>query len=183
MGGRGQRASNGCAAGAWLAMGGHKAWQCRPDQQVWAPLLSSNPPLAAALLPLASPPPATPTSPLAPPAESGLKAGHSLAELSPGSEQQPWVQSQTTFARLHKEEDGSWAVRAIKQKIWVEGVSYELQARGQGRGEGVLCFSSLLLFGGWRVLVWCAGRGQGWECGHGGMRAGVQVAGKGQGSQ
>lgn len=45
----------------------------------------------------------------------------------PGGEQQPWVQSQTTFAVLHREEDGSYAVRAVKQKIWVEGVSYELQ--------------------------------------------------------
>lgn len=47
----------------------------------------------------------------------------------PGAEQQPWVQSQTTFAVLHREEDGSFAVRTVKQKIWVEGVSYELQVR------------------------------------------------------
>ena len=37
------------------------------------------------------------------------------------------MQSQTTFAVLHREEDGSYAVRVAKQKIWVEGVSYELQ--------------------------------------------------------
>ncbi len=50
-------------------------------------------------------------------------------ELSPGAEQKVWVQSQTTFAVLHKEEDGSLAVRVVKQKIWVDGVSYELQVR------------------------------------------------------
>ena len=50
-------------------------------------------------------------------------------ERRPGAEQQPWVQSQTTFAVLHREEDGSFAVRTAKQKIWVEGVSYELQVR------------------------------------------------------
>ena len=51
------------------------------------------------------------------------------ARRRPGAEQQAWVQSQTTFAALHREEDGSWGVRCAKQKIWVEGVSYELQAR------------------------------------------------------
>mgnify|MGYP001810807758 CR=1 FL=1 len=58
----------------------------------------------------------------------------------PGGEQQAWVQSQTTFAVLHREEDGSYAVRSLKQKIWVEGVSYELQVgvaatSGAGRTE------------------------------------------------
>jgi E3 ubiquitin-protein ligase MGRN1 len=50
-----------------------------------------------------------------------------LQDLRPGSEQATWVQSQTTFATLHREEDGSFSVRVVKQKIWVEGVSYELQ--------------------------------------------------------
>lgn len=59
--------------------------------------------------------------------ERGLKDGHSLEELIPGAEQQTWAQSQTTFAALHKEEDGSWSVRVLKQKIWVDGTSYELQ--------------------------------------------------------
>jgi hypothetical protein len=39
------------------------------------------------------------------------------------------VQSQTTFAVLGKGEDGEFEVRVLKQKIWVEGVSYELQVR------------------------------------------------------
>eukprot|EP00887_Chlorella_sp_A99_P003476 scaffold7.g3476.t1 len=59
--------------------------------------------------------------------EKGQREGHSLGELPPGGEQQPWVQSQTTFAQLHREEDGAYTVRVVKQKIWVEGVSYELQ--------------------------------------------------------
>ena len=100
--------------------------------------------------------PRPPTHPPAPP-DAGLKAGHTLAELSPGAEQQPWVQSQTTFARLHREEDGSWAVRAVKQKIWVEGVSYELQVGGWVVGrvlEGV----------GGTVDGWVGGWVGGWVC-------------------
>ncbi|KAL6767261.1 hypothetical protein ACKKBG_A39260 [Auxenochlorella protothecoides x Auxenochlorella symbiontica] len=59
--------------------------------------------------------------------EAGAAAGRSLEDLRPGEEQAAWVQSQTTYAALLREEDGSYAVRVSKQKIWVEGVSYELQ--------------------------------------------------------
>lgn len=59
--------------------------------------------------------------------EAGAREGHTLQERKPGDEQVAWVQSQTTFAVLHREDDGSWAVRVAKQKIWVGGVSYELQ--------------------------------------------------------
>lgn len=45
-------------------------------------------------------------------------AGASLAE---------WVQSQTTYATLVKKDDGSWGATVLKQKIWVDGTSYELQ--------------------------------------------------------
>jgi E3 ubiquitin-protein ligase MGRN1 len=38
-----------------------------------------------------------------------------------------WAQTQTTYATLLKKEDGSYSVQVVKQKIWVEGVSYELQ--------------------------------------------------------
>ena len=37
------------------------------------------------------------------------------------------MQSQTTFAALGKGEDGEYEVRVLKQKIWVDGISYELQ--------------------------------------------------------
>lgn len=45
-----------------------------------------------------------------------------------GGPQQGWVQSQTTFASLGKGDEGEWEVRVLKQKIWVDGISYELQA-------------------------------------------------------
>ncbi|KAK2079168.1 hypothetical protein QBZ16_002859 [Prototheca wickerhamii] len=59
--------------------------------------------------------------------EAGAAEGRRLEELQPGAPQPAWVQSQTTFAYLHREEEGVYAVRVCKQKIWVEGVSYELQ--------------------------------------------------------
>lgn len=51
---------------------------------------------------------------------------HSLDELKPGCPTPTWVQSQTTYAYLIKE-DNEWEVRPVKQKIWVDGISYELQ--------------------------------------------------------
>ncbi|KAK9836425.1 hypothetical protein WJX74_000180 [Apatococcus lobatus] len=59
--------------------------------------------------------------------EKGLAEGHSLQEIVPGQEQKLWVQSQTTFASIAKDEEGKPVCRVQKQKIWVEGVSYELQ--------------------------------------------------------
>lgn len=38
-----------------------------------------------------------------------------------------WTQTQTTYATLLRQEDGSYGIQVVKQKIWVEGVSYELQ--------------------------------------------------------
>jgi hypothetical protein len=52
---------------------------------------------------------------------------HCAQELRPGAAQKVWVQSQTTFAALARDEEGRWCARVLKQKIWVEGVSYELQ--------------------------------------------------------
>jgi len=37
-----------------------------------------------------------------------------------------WIQSQTTYANLIKE-DNEWEPRTVKQKISVDGISYELQ--------------------------------------------------------
>ncbi|KAK9828418.1 hypothetical protein WJX81_006069 [Elliptochloris bilobata] len=62
--------------------------------------------------------------------EKGLAEGHSLQELEVGAGQKSWVQSQTTFAALARDEHagpGGLRARVLKQKIWVEGVSYELQ--------------------------------------------------------
>lgn len=64
--------------------------------------------------------------------EKGQNAGHTLDELSPGAEQKSWIQSQTTFAAIIRELNqdkgtSEWTARVLKQKIWVEGTSYELQ--------------------------------------------------------
>lgn len=59
--------------------------------------------------------------------ERGLKNGKTLKEIVPGGEQKDWVQSQTTYATIKHEDDGGWTIKVLKQKIWVEGVSYELQ--------------------------------------------------------
>ncbi|KXZ56576.1 hypothetical protein GPECTOR_1g518 [Gonium pectorale] len=58
---------------------------------------------------------------------AGTSDAHSLSSLEPGCELPAWVQSQTTYARLVKEDDGAWGLRVIKQKIWVKGTAYELQ--------------------------------------------------------
>ena len=50
-----------------------------------------------------------------------------LQELEVGQKQQVWVQSQTTFACVAKNEEGQHMCKVLKQKIWVEGISYELQ--------------------------------------------------------
>ncbi|GIL72755.1 hypothetical protein Vretimale_4462 [Volvox reticuliferus] len=59
--------------------------------------------------------------------EEGAAEGRSLESLEPGCELPGWVQSQTTYAKLVKEDDGSWGLCMIKQKIWVKGTAYELQ--------------------------------------------------------
>ncbi|CAD7696437.1 unnamed protein product [Ostreobium quekettii] len=59
--------------------------------------------------------------------DKGVQEGHKLGELEPGCATPTWVQSQTTYACLVKDEDGTWEARPIRQKIWVENVSYELQ--------------------------------------------------------
>lgn len=53
-------------------------------------------------------------------------AGRPLPEPA-GCSLPPWVQSQTTYATLSPTGDGGWAARVVKQRIWVDGVSYELQ--------------------------------------------------------
>uniref|UniRef100_A0A7S0SM51 RING-type E3 ubiquitin transferase n=1 Tax=Mantoniella antarctica TaxID=81844 RepID=A0A7S0SM51_9CHLO len=61
---------------------------------------------------------------------SGEEEEGSLPRALPepvGASLLPWVQSQTTYATLLKKEDGSFSIQVVKQKIWVEGVSYELQ--------------------------------------------------------
>lgn len=59
--------------------------------------------------------------------DRGRAEGQRLESLQPGAALPGWVQSQTTYAKLVKGDDGGWEVRVLKQKIWVEGQSYELQ--------------------------------------------------------
>mmetsp|Transcript_32493 Transcript_32493/g.71011 ORF Transcript_32493/g.71011 Transcript_32493/m.71011 type:complete len:338 (-) Transcript_32493:259-1272(-) len=61
--------------------------------------------------------------------ETIKKEGNEEREFSqpPGGPLPKWVQAQTTYATLVKGEDGKYIVRVLKQKIWVDGTSYELQ--------------------------------------------------------
>mmetsp|Transcript_38907 Transcript_38907/g.65428 ORF Transcript_38907/g.65428 Transcript_38907/m.65428 type:complete len:347 (-) Transcript_38907:146-1186(-) len=58
----------------------------------------------------------------------------------PGCALPKWVQAQTTYATLVKGEDGKYMARVLKQKIWVDGTSYELQEiygiEGSAGGSG-----------------------------------------------
>ncbi|GBF91408.1 hypothetical protein Rsub_04148 [Raphidocelis subcapitata] len=59
--------------------------------------------------------------------DEGREQGHSLDELEVGGAFAPWSQAQTTYAKLKQDEAGAWQVAVLKQKIWVKGVSYQLQ--------------------------------------------------------
>eukprot|EP00243_Klebsormidium_subtile_P004441 TRINITY_DN18421_c0_g1_i1.p1 TRINITY_DN18421_c0_g1~~TRINITY_DN18421_c0_g1_i1.p1 ORF type:complete len:384 (-),score=32.16 TRINITY_DN18421_c0_g1_i1:336-1487(-) len=48
-------------------------------------------------------------------------------DTTPGAKLPRWVQSQTTYATIIKQEDGGYKIKVLRQKIWVDGVSYELQ--------------------------------------------------------
>ena len=58
--------------------------------------------------------------------------GRSLEELPsvpPGglAPLEPWVQAQTTYVEFERSSAAGWTARCVKQKIWVNGSSYELQ--------------------------------------------------------
>mmetsp|Transcript_23001 Transcript_23001/g.74959 ORF Transcript_23001/g.74959 Transcript_23001/m.74959 type:complete len:331 (-) Transcript_23001:101-1093(-) len=64
----------------------------------------------------------------APPAEGSAEASQTRVLPEPaGSPLPTWAQTQTTYATLTEREDGTLSIQVVKQKIWVEGVSYELQ--------------------------------------------------------
>jgi hypothetical protein len=70
--------------------------------------------------------------------DEGRAEGRTMEGLEPGCELPSWVQSQTTYARVVKEEDGTLGLRVLKQKIWVKGESYELQEiYGMEQNRGV----------------------------------------------
>jgi len=57
------------------------------------------------------------------------KEGEPALELSEqaGAPLATHVQSQTTYAKLKEKEEGGFDIQVVKQKIWVDDVSYELQ--------------------------------------------------------
>ncbi|KAJ9526258.1 hypothetical protein QJQ45_009736 [Haematococcus lacustris] len=70
--------------------------------------------------------------------DEGRADGRDLHSLEPGSELPHWVQTQTTYARVLREEDGSLGLRVVKQKVWVKGEAYELQEiYGMEQNKGV----------------------------------------------
>ena len=48
-------------------------------------------------------------------------------QLDAGCALPDWAQAQSTYARLRRDDEGGWSLQILKQKIWVSGVSYELQ--------------------------------------------------------
>ena len=64
-----------------------------------------------------------------PGASDASAAAATLAALTPGAPHAPGVQSQTTFAALEPDaaSPAGFTLRVLNQKIWVGGVSYELQ--------------------------------------------------------
>ena len=85
--------------------------------------------------------------------DKGRRDGHTLDDIVPGEPLPKWVQGQTTFASVSRDPasgtHGEWKVKVVKQKLWVEGVSYVLQEiyglekTNSGRtdgGECVICF-------------------------------------------
>jgi hypothetical protein len=57
-----------------------------------------------------------------------MEEDHDLEGLPVGCGMEDWIQSQTTYTCLTKTSEGSgYRVKVHKQKIWVQGVAYELQ--------------------------------------------------------
>ncbi len=79
--------------------------------------------------------------------DRGRREGYTLDNIMPGEPMPKWVQGQTTFASVSRDpsSDVGWRVKVLKQKLWVEGVSYVLQEiyglekTKSGRTEGGEC--------------------------------------------
>eukprot|EP01024_Parvocaulis_polyphysoides_P038965 TRINITY_DN35193_c0_g1_i2.p2 TRINITY_DN35193_c0_g1~~TRINITY_DN35193_c0_g1_i2.p2 ORF type:complete len:320 (-),score=51.04 TRINITY_DN35193_c0_g1_i2:318-1277(-) len=60
--------------------------------------------------------------------DEGNASQHTLQELRPGESLPKWLQAQTTYAVLRRDDQNSkWQVQVVKQKIWVSGSAYVLQ--------------------------------------------------------
>ena len=67
-----------------------------------------------------------------------------VLQLELGAALPLWIQAQTTYAKLKKDDEGHWGLQIIKQKIWVGGTSYELQvgfrcSGSQSNVAGTVC--------------------------------------------
>jgi hypothetical protein len=61
--------------------------------------------------------------------DEGRAESRSIDTVEVGGEVPQWIQSQTTYARLQLQDNGSWTASNVTQKIWVKGSLYELQVR------------------------------------------------------
>jgi len=68
-----------------------------------------------------------PNQPTTPPHPHTPKQTPTHPQLEVGGPFALWSQAQTTYAKLKQDEHGEWQIQVLKQKIWVKGVSYELQ--------------------------------------------------------
>jgi hypothetical protein len=80
-------------------------------------------------------------------------APRSLRDAPVGGPLPPWVQAQTTYARLAPcaDDPTGWRLVILKQKIWVRGVSYELQeiyGMEQQQGGGGAAAGAAAIAGG-----------------------------------
>ncbi|GAX83038.1 hypothetical protein CEUSTIGMA_g10464.t1 [Chlamydomonas eustigma] len=59
--------------------------------------------------------------------DEGRAESRSIESVEVGGEVPQWIQSQTTYARLQRQDNGMWTASNVTQKIWVKGSLYELQ--------------------------------------------------------
>jgi E3 ubiquitin-protein ligase MGRN1 len=59
--------------------------------------------------------------------DEGRAAGRSLDSEAVGRELPTWIQSQTTYARMQRTEEGIWTPHHVIQKLWYQGKIYECQ--------------------------------------------------------
>lgn len=59
--------------------------------------------------------------------DEGRAQNKSLDSVQVGAEAPQWVQSQTTFAKMQRHEDGTWVPSTVLQKICFKGKVFELQ--------------------------------------------------------
>lgn len=59
--------------------------------------------------------------------DEGRAQGRTFNSVEVGGELAPWLQSQTTYARMQRLDDGAWAPNNVTQKLWFNGQIFEVQ--------------------------------------------------------